>query len=110
MSWISGMITDVEQYFKNEVAIIKADAAPILANIGTEFRDALGNFMEAEYAAFKSIVASEFARVKAANPTASLVDLMKLAVAAALPALESGGIKVAEAALIQFVSGLLMTL
>ena len=107
MSWYSGIITNVENYLAGEVAIIKADAAPIMANIGTEFRDALGAFMEAEYAAFKSIVATTFSTVKAANPSASMIDLVKLAFTAALPALESGGLKIAESAVLQLIMTLL---
>lgn len=107
LKWISGMVQDVETYLANEEKIVKADLAPLMANIGSEFRDALGKFAEAEYAAFKSIVGDEFAKVKAANPSATVFELAKLVGEAALPALESGGMKIAETALLQFVVSLL---
>lgn len=106
--WVSGIITDIESFLVSVEPTIKADLAPIWANIQTEFMNAEGKFVPEVYAAFKLVLSQTFASVKAANPGASVFELVKLVAEAALPALKSGGITLAESALIQFVTSLLL--
>lgn len=103
-SWISGKLTNLEHFWANVLyPDIKALLGTVAANLHTEFVSAENTFMEAEYAAFKSIIHDTIARVKAANPSAHLFDLVSLVAKEALPALESGGLAIAESAILQFI-------
>jgi hypothetical protein len=104
-TWISGMVTDIEAYLAKAEAIIKADLTPVLANIETEFVTAEKKFAEDVYAAFKSIVSNIWAQSLAAHP-GDLIAAVEATFKAALPALKSGGITLAESALLQFIASL----
>jgi len=107
MSWISGMILDVESFVKTEASVVRDDLAPMWANIKTEFMDAEGKFAADVYGAFKGVIAGIWATESAAHP-GDLMGAISATFKASLPALESGGIRIAESALIQFISSLLM--
>jgi hypothetical protein len=107
MNWISGMILKIEDYLAKAEQTIKDDLAPVMANIETEFVSAEKVFAADVYAAAKSIIASNWATALAAHP-GDLAAAVSATFKAALPALESGGIRIAESALMQLITSMLV--
>lgn len=106
MKWFSGMLIDVEGYLSGAEQSVKADIAPVMANIETEFISASKRFAHDVYADFKAIVGEAWKAAAAANPGDLGAAIVATAKASA-PLLETAGIKVAESALFQFVASLI---